>query len=61
MHKQHKIYMANVSPNTRRPNATYIPLTCVGLAVGGMQILEFALGVTQILAFLDTYMLVLLV
>ena len=24
------MYMPNASPNARRPNATYIPLTCVG-------------------------------
>ena len=33
-HKQHEMYMPNASPNTRRPNATYIPLTGVGVGVG---------------------------
>ena len=42
-------YMVDASPNARSPNATYIPLT----PVGGL-----AFGVTQILAFLDTNMLV---
>ena len=26
------MYMPNASPNARRPNATYIPLTCVGIS-----------------------------
>ena len=34
LHKQHEMYMANVSPNARGPNATYIPPACVGGRVG---------------------------
>ena len=30
LHKKYEMYMPNTSPNTRRPNATYIPLTGVG-------------------------------
>ena len=33
-HKQHELYMANVSPNARGPNATYIPPAHVGGRVG---------------------------
>ena len=47
-HKQHEIYMANASPSRLGPNAT----------LREMQILVFALGVTQILPFLDTKILV---
>ena len=30
LHKKYEMYMPNASPNARRPNATYIPLTGVG-------------------------------
>ena len=33
-HKQHEMYMANASPNTRGPNATYIPPALIRLLVG---------------------------
>ena len=33
-HKQHEIYMANVSINVMAPNATYIPPARVGLTLG---------------------------
>ena len=46
--------MSNACPNTRGPNATYIPCGRVGVT----QVLGLALGVTQILAFLNTNMLV---
>ena len=49
------MYTPNASPNARRPNATYIPLTHVGVVT---QILGIAMGVTQILGFLVTNMLV---
>ena len=32
--KQHEMYMPNVSPNSRGPNATYIPPVLLGLALG---------------------------
>ena len=55
--------MPNVSNLRLGPNAIYIPLTCIGVsrwgfALGLTQILKFELGVLQILAFLDTNMLV---
>ena len=46
--------MANAS-NLRLGHATYISL---GFRIGGNRIFKFAFGVTQILAFLDTNMLV---
>ena len=49
------MYMANARHNAKGPNANYIPLAGVG---GFSEILAFALGETQILAFLDTNMLV---
>ena len=48
-HKQPEMYMPNASPNARRPNATYIPLTCV--EVWETQILGLASRVKQISAF----------
>ena len=39
--QQHEMYMANASPNTRRPNATYIPPARIGLTLGPW---GFALG-----------------
>ena len=51
--------MANAKILRSGPNATYIPLAfAFGFCVGVTQILCFALGVMQILAFLDTNMLV---
>ena len=48
----HEMYMAKVNPNSRGPNATYIPPSRVGLTLGP---LGFAFGP---LGFLDTNMLV---
>ena len=47
--------MPNAKILRLEPNATYIPLTCVGFRVGVTQILGLASGV---FAFLDTDMLV---
>ena len=53
-HKEKEMNMANSNILHWGPIATYIPLTCIG----GWQIFAFALWVMQILAFLDTIMLV---
>ena len=45
-------------PNARRPNTTYIPLTRFGSSRWGNANFRFGVEVTQILAFLDTSMLV---
>ena len=45
VHKQHEIYMANAGPLCWGPNATYIPLTRVGVLRWVTQMLKFALGV----------------
>ena len=53
------IYMANAKILRWGPNTTYIPLARVGVCVWSKANFMFRLGVRQILAFLDTNMLVL--
>ena len=51
--------MANAKLLCSGPNATYIPLAHVGVSCWGVtQILCYALEVMQVVAFLDTNMLV---
>ena len=52
------MYIANAKVLRWGPNATYILLTRVGGRVGVTQILGLVLGELQILAILDTNMLV---
>ena len=53
------MYMPNVSPNASRPNATYIPLTCVlGCRVGDNANFSVRVGGNANFSFLDTNMMV---
>ena len=44
-HKQHENYMANASPNTRGPNANYIPLTSMGGSAGCAEVCAGCAGI----------------
>ena len=58
-HTKKEMYQANARDLQLGPNPTYISLTCIGcFTLEVMQILKFGLGVTQVLEFLDTNMLV---
>ena len=52
------MYLPNTSPSHWGPNATYIPPARVGVVIGGNANFSIRIGVMQILAFLDTNMLV---
>ena len=59
MHKQHEIYLANVSPSARGPNTKYILLDCVGCTRLGVGSARLGVGCTRLgVGFLDTNMLV---